>query len=117
MAALKIQVFYRSRRQAKMMMERERNFRILQTRKGIVMNGIFKYIIKISYRKIRLKKLLKTLDRMLKSKRMNLILSSVLLIQYNSRKFLKRLRIKREIERREMEKQKLKAKKAQKKAK
>lgn len=95
MAALKIQLYFRSRRNMKRIIEREKQAQTIREKKGIVLHNMFNYIIKNAYRKIKLRNLLKTLDKLLKHKRKNLIMGAVYCIQYHARRFLKKLRAKR----------------------
>ncbi|CAI2386179.1 unnamed protein product [Moneuplotes crassus] len=94
-AALKIQCYYRNRKKLKRMIEQERVRRSRAVKKGQIYKFILRYIIKYHYRKLKLKFLLKNLDKRFKLQRQELVLSSVLRIQYHTRKFLKILRKKR----------------------
>lgn len=78
----------------KFMIDRERQI-LHSNKKGEILKGIFKYIIKYQYKKLKLKELLKKLDKMFATQRKQLVLNSVILIQYHTRRMLKRLREKR----------------------
>jgi hypothetical protein len=54
-SALKIQIYYRHRLYMRKFMEKERKRRVFQMKKGEVMKGIFTYILKFQYRKIKMK--------------------------------------------------------------
>lgn len=106
MAALKIQFFYRQRLLIKRIREQERQRRELDMKKGEVFKSIIAYILKVQYRKMRLRALLSKLVKMFKEKRKRMVLDSVILIQYHTRQFLKKLAIKRELARKQEQEQK-----------
>lgn len=93
---MKIQYYYRMRKLHQKQMEDEKRNSKLKIEKGRLLSNMMNYIIKFQYRKLRLKQLLKTLNKMFEQKRKEMVISSVILIQYNARRWLKRLRLARE---------------------
>mmetsp|Transcript_22546 Transcript_22546/g.20028 ORF Transcript_22546/g.20028 Transcript_22546/m.20028 type:complete len:186 (-) Transcript_22546:407-964(-) len=77
------------------MIEQEHQLRLQSINKGQIIHCLVKYILKYHYRKQRLKVLLKTLDKKLAGHRKELVLSSILKIQYHIRKYLKEVRRRR----------------------
>lgn len=96
LAAMKIQIFYRSNKNAKVMIQRMEEKKVIEVEKNKMINMFTDYIIRFKYLKPRLHSLLKQLDRIIQGKRQVLVVSAVILIQYNVRKLLKKLRAKRE---------------------
>ena len=111
MAALKIQYFYRHRLRMKSKLAHEQLRKKIDFQKGEVFKTIVSYILKFQYRKMRLKSLLAKLIRMFKEKRKQMVLDSVILIQYHTRKFLKKLVVKRKLEKQKEEARKRRKKK------
>lgn len=110
MAALKIQYFYRQRLEIKQIREKAKRRKALNQQKHSVFNGMATFIIRHKYREMRLKVLLNKIMRSFKKKRKRIVLNSVIFLQYHTRKFLKKLAVKREYLRKlEQENQKKKS--------
>ena len=95
MAAMKIQLFYRSVKNAKELVKKTEEKKVIQKEKYKMFNMFTDYVIRYKYLKPRLFALLKQLDRLLKEKRKDIVVSAAIFIQYQTRKWLKKLRAKR----------------------
>ena len=93
---MKIQYYYRMRKLHHKQMEDEKRNSQLRVEKGRLLSNMMNYIIKFQYRKLRLKQLLKTLNKMFEQRRKEMVISSVILIQYNARRWLRKLHQERE---------------------
>jgi len=94
LAAMKIQMFYRSVQQSKKAQAKVKelkNKKIVLKKKTHMINFFTDYVIRYKFLKPRLFSLLKQLDKILKHRRENMVVSAAIFIQYKVRKWLKKL--------------------------
>lgn len=96
LAAMKIQMFYRSIKRAKQAELKKEERAIIKFEKHKFINFFTDYVIRFKYLKPRLRSLLKQLHKLLKTRRQQMVVSAAILIQYHVRKMLKRLKAKRD---------------------